>query len=195
MQFNNFLKIPQAISKSTAELIAASLLIADKTGLLDKDQQQVVGSSICYSMPILEALLLQLLPIMEKSTNLHLMPTYAFARIYRKGDFLERHIDRPSCEISATLTLNYNANAIWPIFVEDSSNLTHSIELDVGDLLIYQGCNTPHWRDSFTGNLWIQVFLHYVDLNGPNVKYALDKRYNLIPLYKAVKDTLSSDTH
>jgi hypothetical protein len=39
---------------------------------------------------------------MEKHTKLKLIPTYSYARIYKKGDVLHRHKDRFSCEISTT---------------------------------------------------------------------------------------------
>ena len=39
---------------------------------------------------------------MQKETGLQLIPTYSYARIYKKGDILKRHKDRPSCEISTT---------------------------------------------------------------------------------------------
>jgi hypothetical protein len=46
---------------------------------------------------------------------LKLNPTYAYARIYKKGDILHRHKDRFSCEISTTLNLGGDD---WPIFIE-----------------------------------------------------------------------------
>ena len=42
---------------------------------------------------------------MEKETGLKVLPTYTYARIYKTGDILERHKDRPSCEISTTVNL------------------------------------------------------------------------------------------
>ena len=37
-----------------------------------------------------------MLPVMAKETGLNLIPTYSYARIYKKGDILKRHKDRPS---------------------------------------------------------------------------------------------------
>ena len=48
-----------------------------------------------------------LLPIMEKETNLKLKPIYSYTRIYLGGAELKKHVDRPSCEISASITLKY----------------------------------------------------------------------------------------
>ena len=45
---------------------------------------QVEGSEIIYSYPDFDALLEELLPIVEKETGKTLYPTYSFARLYRK---------------------------------------------------------------------------------------------------------------
>ena len=66
---------------------------------------------------------------MQQETGLELLPTYSYARIYKKGDILKRHKDRPSCEISATINLGSNLSNIdnikypdyqWPIFVKSN---------------------------------------------------------------------------
>ena len=44
-----------------------------------------------------------MLPVMQKKQDYNLIPTYSYARIYKNGDELKRHKDRPSCEISTTL--------------------------------------------------------------------------------------------
>ena len=58
-----------------------------------------------YADNVKETLLVKMLPVMAKETGLELIPTYSYARIYKKGDILRRHKDRPSCEISTTLNL------------------------------------------------------------------------------------------
>jgi hypothetical protein len=175
-----YIKVSNILDRETAKVFMASLLIAESQGKLEKDKQQVVGSTIVHGDPLCEALLLKLLPVMQNNTDLQLIPTYSFARIYRNGDKLEKHTDRPSCEISTTLTLGFIANDIWPIFANGAN-----ISLDVGEMLIYRGCEIEHWREPFPGELWVQVFLHYVDANGPHKEWALDKR-NLQPLYETI---------
>jgi hypothetical protein len=40
------------------------------------------------------------LKTVEKKSNLKLFPTYAYWRYYVFGGNLEKHLDRPACEIS-----------------------------------------------------------------------------------------------
>jgi len=105
-----------------------------------------------------DALLIQKKKIMEKETGLKLFPTYGFTRFYTYNSDLEKHKDRPSCEISCTMNLG---GEMWPIFLDGQEIL-----LNPGDMLIYKGHETEHWREPFTGNNCAQVFLHYNEKNG-----------------------------
>tara|TARA_B100000902_G_C26943064_1_gene732027 strand:- start:31 stop:615 length:585 start_codon:yes stop_codon:yes gene_type:complete len=120
--------------------------------------EQIPNTYSIYGDPVFDTLLMKVLPIMNKETGLEVVPTYSYARIYKKGDILHKHKDRPSCEISTTLNLGGDP---WPIFLEGKQ-----VDLDVGDMLIYEGCKLEHWRDKFEGENCGQVFLHYNDVNG-----------------------------
>ena len=130
--------------------------------------QQVPNVYSHYADFAMETLLMKVMPIIKKETNLDLIPTYSYARVYEKGSILKRHKDRPSCEISTTLNLGGDP---WSIFIDPtgSNNAPAGIKVDLepGDMLVYSGCELEHWREEFTGNICAQVFLHYNNLNGP----------------------------
>ena len=94
---------------------------------------------------------------MEKATKLKLYPAYSYARIYKNNDELKKHKDRFSCEISTTMNLGGDP---WPIFLKTSKKQIKVI-LKPGDMLIYKGCELEHWREPFTEETCVQVFLHY----------------------------------
>ena len=145
--------------------------------------KQVPNTYSHYADMVMETLMMKVLPRMQQETNLKLVPTYSYARIYKNGDILERHKDRPSCEISTTLNLGGDP---WAIFIDGTGsnnvideykNIHKSnapkgtkITLDVGDMLVYSGCELEHWREPFEGNVCGQVFLHYNHVNGPYAK-------------------------
>ncbi len=131
-----------------------------------------------YADVLAESMLLHLQPAMERATGLNLLPTYSYLRIYETGNFLGRHIDRPSCEISGSLTLGYDASELWPLWVE-SKGQARPVTLAAGDMLVYRGRDLPHWRERFDGRYWIQVFFHYVDAAGPFVSHKYDGRSRL----------------
>ena len=131
--------------------------------------QQVPNTYSHYADPVMETLLMKVLPTMQQETGLELVPTYSYARIYKHGDILHKHKDRPSCEISTTIHLGGDK---WSIFIEGTE-----VMLDIGDMLVYSGCELEHWREPFEGNTCAQVFLHYNHLNGPFSKQnRFDKR-------------------
>jgi hypothetical protein len=131
-----------------------------------------------YADTMGESLLLHLQPTMEQNTGLSLLPCYSYLRIYDSGAVLPRHIDRPSCEVSASLTVGYSSSKPWPLFVEAAGQVV-PIDLQAGDLLIYSGCDLPHWRDRFDGDYWIQVFLHYVRADGRYTQFRFDRRESI----------------
>jgi len=141
---------------------------------------QVPNTYSHYSDIVMETLLLKLQPLMEKTTELKLIPNYSYARIYKKGDVLKRHKDRFSCEISTTLNLGGDP---WPIYLEPSEKKGLKgikVNLNSGDMLIYKGNLLEHWREPFNGEDCAQVFLHYTNENTPGAKENMfDKRLHL----------------
>tara|TARA_R100001163_G_scaffold23804_1_gene19886 strand:+ start:2167 stop:2778 length:612 start_codon:yes stop_codon:yes gene_type:complete len=141
------------------------------------EDHQVPGAYSIYGDPVMDTLLVKVLPVMKEKTGLDLVPTYSYARVYEEGHELKRHKDRPSCEISTTLNLGGD---LWPIYLEPSGEPNKEgirIDLEPGDMLIYSGCDLEHWREPFKGKMCGQVFLHYNHINGPFAKENLyDKR-------------------
>ena len=149
------------------------------------NDEQVPETYSHYGDILMETLLEKVKPIMEEKTGLQLLPTYAYARIYKNGDVLKRHKDRISCEISTTMNLGGDP---WPIYLEpnknvgipdengctaESTNPGVKVDLEPGDMLVYSGCILEHWREKFEGQTCGQVFLHYnnIETQGKTNKY------------------------
>lgn len=116
--------------------------------------------------------------------------------MYAPGEVLKNHRDRPACEISATLTLGFEGDQ-WSIYMADEATKEDGIlkvgedeaefyvkniseiKMDIGDAVMYRGIDKYHWRDEFKGKWQAQVFLHYVDQNGPHAEWKYDKRASL----------------
>ena len=185
MAFNKYQVIKNAISYELANFIYNYFLLKrdavkymyDNNILYDiglhgtwKDEQ-IPNTYSHYADHVMETLLMKVLPKMQQETGLELVPTYSYARIYKQGDILHKHKDRPSCEISTTIHLGGDP---WSIFVEGTE-----VMLDVGDMLVYSGCELEHWREPLEGNTCAQVFLHYNHVNGP---FAKENRFDKRPM-------------
>ena len=194
MAFNKFQVIKNAVPYELANFIFNYFLLKrDAVNFMYKNNitydngslgtwtdKQVPNTYSHYADMVMETLLMKVLPKMQQETGLQLIPTYSYARIYKRGDILRRHKDRPSCEISTTLNLGGNP---WPIFIDGTGadnvideykNIVKpgapegtKVLLDVGDMLVYSGCELDHWREPFDGDICGQVFLHYNHVNGP----------------------------
>jgi hypothetical protein len=172
--------VKSAISPELRDFITQYALF-DEMQNFTPDVYQVPTAHSVGGDPAMETLLLLLQNIMEENTGLTLFPTYSFFRVYRDGDILHPHTDRPSCEISATLCFNYSydgAEYLWPIYMENEP-----IGLTPGDMVIYRGCDLDHRRDEFippVEDQWqVQGFFHYVNANGPYAEYKYDKRESI----------------
>ena len=206
MAFNKYQVIKKALSYELANFIFNYFLLKrDAVEFMYKNNithdngmfgtwsdQQVPNTYSHYADQVMETLLVKMLPVMAKETGLNLVPTYSYARIYKNGDILKRHKDRPSCEISTTLNLGGDA---WPIFIDgtgadtviDEYKNIHKpnapegtkVLLEVGDMLVYSGGELEHWREPFEGNTCGQVFLHYNHVNGP---FAENNRFDKRPM-------------
>ena len=192
--FNKYQVIKGAVSYELANFIYNYFLlkrdavkymyeknITYDTGILGTwTDAQIPNTYSHYADPVMETLLMKVLPVMQQETGLQLIPTYSYARVYKNGDELKRHKDRPSCEISTTINLGGDP---WSIFIDgtgadnvinEQQNLIKPnapagtrVDLKVGDMLVYSGCELEHWREPFEGDSCGQVFLHYNHVNGP----------------------------
>jgi hypothetical protein len=199
---NGYTVIKKAISPEIADFVYKYFLLKRKVARTMFDEryispmteywgvwndQQVPETYSHYGDVAMETLLTQVKPIMEKETKLKLIETYAYARIYKKGDILHRHKDRFSCEISTTLNLGGDD---WPIYInpnkeeggvdKDDTYVPSKakgirVDLHPGDMLVYRGNFLEHWRDAFTGTDCGQVFLHY---NNKATKGSEDNKFD-----------------
>ena len=116
---NNYKVIRQAISKELADFVYSYFLMKRKVArkLFDDryisqsnydygvwNDEQVPETYSHYGDIAMETLLQKLVEPMSEQTELQLIPTYSYARIYKKGDILKRHKDRYSCEVSMTIS-------------------------------------------------------------------------------------------
>ena len=170
---NGYLIIPKILSGELLDFMGiyafnkARIARIDGTNLDDGD---VPNTPAFYADMVMENLSDFLLPKIESATGMKLLPTYTYFRVYKAGDILKKHRDRPSCEISISMSLRKKGN-IWPIYINNTD-----IMLEEGDAVLYKGCEVDHWREPYTeGTKLAQTFLHYVDANGPYTEWKNDK--------------------
>ena len=134
----------------------------------DFKDEQVMNTPSFYNDKKMVKLHIEFLPLVEKHTGKKLSKTYCYYRRYKKGDILRIHSDRPACEISVTLHLGRKGMA-WPLWIVNYDEDANMVLQEPGDAIIYRGCDLKHWRPkNLYADNYSQLFLHYVDKNGPN---------------------------
>jgi hypothetical protein len=145
---------------------------------LTKKDSQCPLSDGFYSnndaIPFLLQIHEKLTPVMKKEFGKDLAKTYCYGRIYYKGEELIKHTDRESCEysVTATFTSSDDKNP-WDFFIKGEDNREYKIGMFPGDMTLYKG-NCEHWREICEKDWQIQIFFHFVDLNGEYKDHAND---------------------
>lgn len=205
LQFSQdgYLDLKKVVPIDLCRIVTKYALIQEETEFTPElgETAQVENAHSMYSDTLMETMMHFLQPHIEKYTGLSLCPTYSYYRVYRPGMSLDRHKDRPSCEISTTVCFGFkyinNLDYKWGMYVDKDSrntvgeygefksagNLGKLVTQEPGDLIIYRGCDVEHWRDPFVaapGSYHVQAFLHFIDKNGPHYPiHAYDKRPGL----------------
>ena len=111
---NNYLHIPNFISKEEANILANELIEYSKlpSNEMTNDPQAPNSLAMYNYLPFVK-LLVKKIPEVSKILQEDALPTYSYTRIYTHGEVLNRHRDRPACEIS--LTINLKKDTDWPI--------------------------------------------------------------------------------
>jgi hypothetical protein len=152
-----------------------SVEICDQLALNIKKYERPFGDKLvpksfsAYALPATEDLLLSLTKTVSAIVGKELYPTYSYCRIYYTGATMPPHTDRNACEISMSLCVS---GETWPLCFENHD----PVLLQQGDAILYPGIEVTHWREEYTGTGCTQVFLHWVDANGPFADWRYDRR-------------------
>jgi hypothetical protein len=117
----------------------------------------------------------QLTAIVSSIAGEPVKPSYVYVVSYQPGARLPRHTDRPQCEFSISLCLDFTpereGRTSWPLCFETEPG-TLKIVQSLGEGLLYRGCELPHFRTMLPKNCTsTSIFFHYVhrDFSGPLV--------------------------
>lgn len=178
---NGYIIIKNALSKDNCELLSDyAKLKAKVKPKVHKGNDPLANIHREYGDPMMETLLQKFTSIIEQATRLELWPTLSFYYYYNNGNILAPHKDRDSCEIVAGLCIGADDNykkteGSWPLIFK-INNKAESVKLDYGDLVIFKGHKTEHWRDTFTGEWFVSAIFAYVDKQGDNAYQKYDQR-------------------
>jgi hypothetical protein len=184
--------VPPEVTRSFLHLLQDTIAHAARSPVIQPGPamtKQVIEIYGYHYKPLL-AFLWGLTPTIRDATGLDLLPSYSYLRIYQQGDILRVHSDRPACEHSLSLTMDYSEGVVWPLEIGEQ-RLDHvqplapdfgdapfaSLAMNPGDALLYKGFHHAHGRTSPNPNRWsAHMFLHWVERGGRHADQAFDGR-------------------
>jgi hypothetical protein len=111
----------------------------------------------------------QLAALVSRIADEPVKPSFVYLGSYRPGAVLPRHRDRPQCEFSISLLIDYmpdpDGPCGWPLYLENprTPDSTIGADLGLGDGAFYRGREVFHYRDALPkGHQATLLFLNYV---------------------------------
>lgn len=100
-------------------------------------------------------------------TGRPLVPSYSFVCAYEGGAVLDRHVDRPQCEVTLSLAPDRSPlEAAWPLRIHGPDG-TVDVHCGPGDGAVFHR-SLPHSRPRLAdGATWTTVLFHWVDEGFP----------------------------
>lgn len=178
----NYIILPQVLSAEMCGLLTEYARFKSKYSPNSRKGDALTGVHREYGDSLMEIFLDKFTPLVEETTGLSLWPTLSFYYTYQHGHQLAPHKDRSSCEIVAGLCLGADDEfkqqfGSWPLYIDDHQSIP--IHLQEGDMVIFQGHSTTHWREVFQGQWFVSAIFGYVNKNGPYAFQRFDQRKQL----------------
>jgi hypothetical protein len=159
------------------DVYAQRMLDFVKQDKLIVDDETVEGSKYTYGT--FDDLLQEKCEYFSDIVGKKLFPTFSSARLYGKGQYMTYHVDQTACEYAVSTNLGYKGDNLYPFYLGDDA---HEVLLDKNECVIYKGMEVPHWReywDCKEDDWLVQLFMFYVDAEGPYKEHAYHKRNKL----------------
>jgi hypothetical protein len=138
-------------------------------GQLPRGDDQVAERYRLHSEPAATFFHAQLAGLMSRIAGETVKPSYLYFASYPSGSALPRHVDRPQCEFSISLLVDYSPDPDgpcgWSLFLEHPSlpDGVVAADLGLGDAVLYRGRQLAHYRERLPdGHQSSSLFFHYV---------------------------------
>lgn len=96
-------------------------------------------------------------------------PSYSFVSVYEAGGDLSWHVDRPPCEYTITLLVDYapldaEQRSPWALNIRGRDGRLHAVHQRLGEALIFKGRELRHSRGLLPdGHRSTSILFHFVD--------------------------------
>ncbi len=138
-------------------------------GFLQLDDDRGSRRHVAHSHPVADFWHRQLNERVSHLVGRATKPSYSFVSLYLEGGELKWHVDRPPCEYTITLLIDYApldeaGSSPWALKLRARDGSTREIHQRVGDALIFKGRELKHSREVLPeGHRSASLLFHFVD--------------------------------
>lgn len=166
LQQDGFAILRNLLSPLHAAALRAYIRELSLGGYFEHSDEQVERRHTIFNHPLLTFLHDQIQERLKDIVPEPISPSYSILALYHGGAELRRHIDRVQCAWNVSLMLDAepesDSEAAWPLYIEQHQP-ARAARLGIGDLVVYSGTRTPHWRPALPAGHKVAVGLfHFV---------------------------------
>lgn len=178
-------KMPAALYKTLSEFYVVNTNTQQRNefvegGFLQNSADETPSTIVDIDDDLKELINRELLAICEEWSRKPLQLTSVYGvREYARGTSLLMHTDTCGTHIiSVILNIAQTVDREWPLLVDDHMCRRHSVVLQAGEMLLYEGARLPHGRpEPFAGENFANVFVHYCPVDYTTEKYKTKAKF------------------
>lgn len=164
-----FALLPDLLPAAHVSALGAYFQALAREGYLERHDDRGTHRHIAHNHPVADFWHDQLNARVSHLVGRKTKPSYTYVSLYIEGGDLEWHTDRPPCEYTITLLLDYaplrgDGCSPWALKVRGRDGTVHEIHQRIGDALIFKGRELQHSRESLpAGHRSASLLFHFVD--------------------------------
>lgn len=170
-------KIKKFLEPDFAEFIVDYFILKTNMTIDCSEDENNFSNYFFYSDNLTETILHNSCDSINEIVEMDLIQTYTYSGVYTKGDEIFNHKNKDSEKIEGFLFLG-SENSIDKIYLSQNNDCSNSfqVELEPGDLFLFDGHKYWHWTDSLDQRWCIRSSLYFVEKIEENEHLIFDGR-------------------
>lgn len=166
-----FAELPELLPADHVAALGSYFQTLAREGYLERHDDRGTHRHIAHNHPVSNFWHEQLTHRISHLVGRQVKPSYTYVSLYIEGGDLEWHTDRPPCEYTITLLLDYaplddDGQSPWALKVQARDGTIREFHQRPGDALIFKGRELRHSRDALpTGHRSASLLFHFVDFD------------------------------
>lgn len=164
-----YTELEHLLPASAVQALASYYRELGNQGYLERRESRGVRRLIAHNHSAAKFWHYQLNERVSQLVGKRTKPSYSFVSSYLQGSDLFWHTDRPPCEYTITLLIEYaplssDGRSAWPLLIRRRDGEVTAVHQRVGDALIFKGRELSHSREHLPdGHQSLSLLFHYVD--------------------------------